>query len=344
MQTTYSRTLPAGRSGMPADAGFADDVSLINDDPRAAQVSTVTVDTATNSATYTFVCNGVTVTYTADSSTSKTEIRDGLTAAFNAEPLLTGSVTADADTTDVVTLTARNGGTGFTVSTTDANLTVATSTANAAASAVLFGAPIISDDASDNYGRALTPALIAQTQTITFGGTTEDSKVLNIAVNIDGVTTNLQYDTGSSSALDDTATEVAALLAPFFDDASAVGAVITIEEGVGRDFEVTVTGVGLSTTTIATAKTGSPLSTLFRGIALAEYDHENAYYSGGDVMSVRRQGRVCVDTTAAVSGDAVYYRVSDNTYHAAAASGLVRLPNLRFAHSRSATVAVVQVR
>ncbi|MCA8966726.1 MAG: transporter substrate-binding domain-containing protein [Planctomycetes bacterium] len=57
------------------------------------QVTTITVSGATNSATYTITVNGVDVQYTADSSTSTTEIAAGLAAAVpaSAETLRVGT-------------------------------------------------------------------------------------------------------------------------------------------------------------------------------------------------------------------------------------------------------------
>lgn len=92
-----------------------------------AQVETITPSTVTNSATYAFSLNGRTVTYTADSATTATEICDGLRAALAAlspaEP-----VTGTGTTTLIIT--ADQAGIPFVLVNADAKLTVVDTTAS----------------------------------------------------------------------------------------------------------------------------------------------------------------------------------------------------------------------
>lgn len=127
-----------GRPGMPVHQSPKRGAAL-NKEGLATQVGSIVVDTATNSATYTWTINGVTQTYTADSSTSTTEVAAGIADVINADPLVRGQVSASAASA-TVTLTATLAGVSFTASDSDAKLTTTeASTAAASASTVPFG-------------------------------------------------------------------------------------------------------------------------------------------------------------------------------------------------------------
>lgn len=117
-------------------------LSMVNSG-QVKQVTTITVTDATNSATYTITVNGVDVQYTADSSTSTTEIATGLAAAVNAEPLVRGQVVATSSSA-VITLTGAYPGVAFTVTESESDLgTPSTTTAAASAATVGFGLAIM---------------------------------------------------------------------------------------------------------------------------------------------------------------------------------------------------------
>ncbi len=106
-----------------------------------AQVDTVTVTTGVNSTDYTVTINGTAYTITSDASATTTEVSAALVACINGggascKNSLPAAGNADvtaADTTDDFTLTADVAGTPFTATEADANLTLAATTANAAA-------------------------------------------------------------------------------------------------------------------------------------------------------------------------------------------------------------------
>ena len=119
--------------GVPAfKTSSIDSVTITPYVAEAAQVSTVTIATAPPNALFSLslICNNVTsgmivsvpLTVTSDSSTSATEICDAFRAAINSMPEL--SVTASGTSTLVVT--AKAGFPIFTLATSDAKMTIAT--------------------------------------------------------------------------------------------------------------------------------------------------------------------------------------------------------------------------
>lgn len=134
---------PIGKIGDRAYSSILDVIgTLINADPQAKQVDTVTVDTATNAATYTVTIDGVAVTFTADASATKPEVSAGLLLAIQADGVTSGAVVVTDDAVDTLTLTARWPGVAFTVAV-GALLSTASVTASAAADVIPFGRGII---------------------------------------------------------------------------------------------------------------------------------------------------------------------------------------------------------
>lgn len=132
-------------------AGLQDDDTVIRayaNSGKVAQIGTILVDTATNSATYTWVLNGVTETYTADSSTSKIEIAAGIAAAINADLNVSGDVRAVSDGVDTVTITSRIPGLAFTLTDADAKITsTQATTANSDSARIPFGYGLLTPSA-----------------------------------------------------------------------------------------------------------------------------------------------------------------------------------------------------
>lgn len=358
-QKSYNPTMVPGRAGMLADDGERDVVSLINDNPRAAQVTDVVVDTAANSTKYSFTIDGVEISYTSDGSATKTEIANGLADAVNAEPLVNGLVSAESDGTDTVTITARIAGVGYEYSESDANLSSTATTANAEADPVWFGAPVVRDTDDARYGRALKSTAITQRSIVTtFGGTAENDKLLHITLRVGEHVYNTSYDTGGAATLANIAQGVRDAinaLSAGVTASSSSGALTVVNGSSGLDVGLEIVGIGLTTLTITkTSDNGDvadDLAKAFEGIALHEYDHEvgtlngEPAYEPGEVMSVCRRGRVIVPTSAEItSGRDVYYVLATATFADAAASGRVLLPHCRWRKPLSSSLAVVQVR
>lgn len=140
-------------------------ITCVNDSPRAAQVSTILVDTAANSTAYTVTVDGIDVSYTSDGTATVAEIATGLAAALNAEGLINGRLSASSNSA-TVTLTARVGGEPFTLSESDANLTASTLSANALSAPLYMGRAVKIDPAVTNADNQAVEAASAFTPLI----------------------------------------------------------------------------------------------------------------------------------------------------------------------------------
>lgn len=357
-QTRYNKDLRVGRAGDPADSGPKDIISLINDDPRTAQVSTITVDSASNSTTYSVTLNEVVISFTSDASATTAEIATGLAAAINAEPLVAASVSAEAASA-VVTVTSSYAGRAFTLTSSEADLTLATGTANDSADPVPFGAAVIFDPADAKYGRLLKTAnLSARTRTITVGGTAENAKLLIVTLTINGRVYTGQAVTSGSATVSNVAIS---LLTTINDIApadtvlatSSSGVVTLTAEAPGVDFDVSVVGDKLTTMTLVIGGESfvafDSIDDAFAGIAQTGYRHETAgatgEFAGGSAMSVMRSGRVKVDTAEQVlPGRPVYVSMTDGkTFRQSAADGYIKLPRCSWKGSLSASVGVLSL-
>ena len=133
--------LPFSTIGQRYNANYLDKINgLVNMDPEAKQVYTVTVDTGTSGATYSVVVNGVTVTYLS-ATTNTTTIATGIAAALNASSLTAG-LFSSVGAVAVVTMTAVNYGTDVVV-TSGALTTTVETVAPADADPVYFGRGVL---------------------------------------------------------------------------------------------------------------------------------------------------------------------------------------------------------
>lgn len=161
----------------------------INKAPQAANVWTVEASTVSNSATYTLVVNGATITYTADGSATAAEIGAGFTAAIKASPLAYAACTVADGGAGTITLTGRFPGFSLTVTSSDAKLTLVEATAEADAASIEFGDAVIYTSASDEghyIARADGAYLAAQVDTHTFTNTYSAGEVISAWVEVPG--------------------------------------------------------------------------------------------------------------------------------------------------------------
>lgn len=302
------------RQGVPGGLVYADPTVRSRSGLNAgavAQVARIVVDTATNSATYTWTINGVTLTYTADSSTSATEIGDGIVAAINAEPLARASVSA-VNAAGTVTLTELVPGTAgaFTVSDSDAKLTTTESYVAASdAEALAFGVAVMRVGSNSNASRTETEDLIAAPTTARF---TAQVATLSIAYVASAKITVAVYEVRDSekvllaSVTETSATSQDATIDALIvslnaqlpansvlaaaDSASATAVVFTAEIA-GLEFEVqySIGDEGASLPAVSLAATTGPsestsLHRAFRGIS--RYSQQDPSSTiGGDTGS-----------------------------------------------------------
>ena len=131
-----------GVNGAIVNTRIADTSTLVNKDPQAKQVDTVTVDNGVISTVYTFEIADVSISITsADGNT--TNIATQLLNAFKAEAVANG-LGVITQSTNVLTITGNIPGNTYTVTDSDSNLTAASVTSAAEAEAVGFGRALIS--------------------------------------------------------------------------------------------------------------------------------------------------------------------------------------------------------
>lgn len=88
----------------------------VNIDPEANQIEEISVGDPGDDETYAVEINGQRVEFTTGTGADNDSLVNGLTDAINSEPLVSGYVEAEADTTaDVITVTEREGAGAFTI-------------------------------------------------------------------------------------------------------------------------------------------------------------------------------------------------------------------------------------
>jgi len=337
-------------AGQLADTGTGDIVSLVNDSPRTAQVATITVDTVSNSAVYTCVLDGVSVSYTADGSATDAEIVAGLVAAINSEPLVSGKVLATATSATVVTVTARLAGTSFTLTDADAKITTATTTANDEADPIPFGVGVIRDTAGRTAKRALAASITARACVIT--PTAVNSAVYNVTIQYGGISYPATYTADGSATVQEIVEGLTAAVNAAMPASSVIAtednAVLTLTaEVAGEDF-----GVSVGPNLAQAAFTGQRLSDIFCGVTVLDHMQANEHggYAANATMSVAKRRRIYVDTEDDVASATTVYMRTGGTgtvgaFRGSANSGAVALDTsvARWAERISATLAVLEV-
>lgn len=172
-QTQYGGNLARGYPGqLYGDPSLHAIRSVVNDTGAVRQVDTITVSTAVGSTTtYTFTIDGVTVSFTSDSS-SKTVIRDGLIAAVREIVDFEGLLAANPSSTDKLTLTALVPGTGFTTAESDSNLALANTQANVARLNIPFGRGVVFRHVPQSWAVTISTAADSTAYAITIAGVT----------------------------------------------------------------------------------------------------------------------------------------------------------------------------
>ena len=296
-----------------------------NKEGQAAQIGTIVVDTSTADTVYTWTINGVTMTYTSDSSTSTTEIAAGIAAVINAEPLVRGQVSASAATA-TVTLTGTNVGVAFTASDSDARLTTTeASTAAASASTIPFGRAVIDTGRNTGEGEQLLGVASTATfvpQVVTLTATYVASAQISVRVfEIRGSERKLLAESNFTSATDlDTTLDglVAALntalpansVLAAANLATATAILLTTEiDGLEIDAEITHITGGASVPVFSIAYTTGPsistsLNRAFLGVSQYSAAVEATSYSA--TAEAEYPANAMVPFWKAAGGDSVW--------------------------------------
>lgn len=346
----------AGYPGLPASMSGLEYLSRINDRPRTAQVSTVTVDTAENSSDYTITLNGVDITVTSDGSATATEIAALLVTAITGEALVAGAVTATS-AAEVVTVSSRVGGSAFTLTTADSRMTVATPTANAPADPLPYGVAVL--DLGYQFVAVPDAALAPLTtlHVITLTPTVVNSAQYALSLVIAGV----GYQFGASSDGSATAAEIVAALVSAINGglpantvvASGTDTLVLTSEVAGQTFSV----IPSPLLSMAITTQGLELGDVFAGVVVDHAQNENpvasgvAGFTGGSVLPVCRKGEIWVATENDVTDVSapVYIRVSGSgqkgAFRSTPATGFLPLPRdrARWVRRSTSTLAALRV-
>lgn len=347
----------SGYPGLLASMDNNEQVTRINDRPRAAQSSTITVDTAENSSRYAVLVDGVEVAFTSDGSATAAEIAAGLAAAIVADPVANGIVVATAASA-VVTLASRLAGRAFTLTTDDARLTIATPTANAVAADVPFGIAVIDVDRANRLAAVPDGALapLSTLHVVTLTPAVANSTIYSVVVIVAGVTVSKAITSDGSA----TAAEiVAALVSALNTDlpansvlASGTDTLVLTSEVPGQDFVVVP---GPTLTAVVTTQ-GTRIEDVLAGVTVAheiyEQPRSGAYaLPGNSTMPVLRKGEIYVTTEDQVTNiDALVYVRTGSTgqkggFRSTPAAGCVPLPRskARWVRRESSTLAVLKL-
>jgi hypothetical protein len=347
-QFSYNDPLPAGRNGQCADVSYYRDVlTLINSNPQAAQVSTVTVSGASNSTLYQIIVNGVTLSYTSDVAATQQEIADGLVAAINVEPAISGLARA-LSAVNSFTVTSRLPGLGgaLTISEDSAQLSVAVTTTPANASPVPFGRCVVRT--ADREGRLVADADFAGANG-QFSFTASNSQIYTINLVVSGVTYPAIFTADGSATALEIATGLAAAVSAL--TVGLTGSVVATDQLLvqaddGIVFTIGTLSAGTGAITRVSYNGGARPVELFVAELTDSFDSSEmassgladglAGYPGNRSMNGARKGRYIVPVEESIAtGDPVFVRVAINgslsqigAFRKSANAGCVRIDTL----------------
>jgi len=285
-------------------------ISMINDNPQAAQVQTITVPASPdNSTTYKVVIDGVSCEFTTDSSATQAELGAGLVAAIKdkaaAYRLCTPSYSAGT-----LTLTGNWPNVSWTTTvnaseTTQDLGTPTTTTSAAAADAVDFGRVMVrsgyvTDEGTPKGYVPVSTDFTAQVITFTYGSVGAGDEVF-IEVEFQGkrLAESVTYVTSQTATL----AALIGLLNTVLDAQFGAGlsillasdaTTITLTSDVaGSEFEATssVSGAGAVAKAYTTGpSTDTSLMRAMAGMSVRRLDVENATQDGDDPSYAANQG------------------------------------------------------
>lgn len=315
MTTPLERTVRterlAGVAGDLADVGHSDKKTFLNSFPQAKQQDTLTVDANVLGQQYTVTIDEVDITSEGTSAADTTEAAEKIRDAINDEPLVNGRVVATS-AANVVTVTARIEGLGYSISETEADLTLASVTANAEADPVPFGRVVVSDTFGDGQNK-LARLPDSANMTVESLELTYNAGTVQTLWTLDGDETVLEAEGGTAAALATAIDNLAGL------SAAEAGGVITVTpENTGQGFRLE----SLDGDADVTDQTlGQELDEIAVGVTIRVHTEEiddvggdEAQYGPNANMSVLSEGRIYVDVESDVVGpnDPVFVRVAAN--------------------------------
>lgn len=339
---------------------------LVNQNPQAKQVDTITVGTATGGADYVFTFNGVEYTYSEPAGSPTTSTVATALAAFMQDIGAIYGVVDISVAANVITLTAKNPGFTFTLSDADAKIASASVTAADDADPIPFGAAVVETGMASTMETAaadtmelgaLPTVLSAQSVTYTVADPGAGQNFL-CTVQILGLPEVISVSTLWASDLDTTLDNLATILNAALADygydgllsaegpggaTAGAGEFILLAGVAGVEFSHNLTcddhagypaityddNVGLGTSLIRS----------FAGAAKRTSDHEASYNPGANssaewgansVMSILSHGDIWVELADTVAyGDQVFVDVTDGSFQVTPSADTAPLPKTR---------------
>jgi hypothetical protein len=350
-QIEVTDSLIEGREGDAYGSSYNKlDMSLLNASPQAVQSVVVSVTGATNSKAYIVNINSVPVSYLSDGSATQQEIADGLVAAINNEPAVSGSVIASSGT-NAFTVASRSIGLSFTLTEDDAQLSLS-STAGVLASPVPFGRLVLFDAAREQACRVLSASAFTGRVAV-FTPTAVNSTTYAINLEINGQHYLISYLSDGSATVQEIVEGLAASAAgqaalSLYVTATEDNATLTLTAINGSDFLISAV-TPVASLVITSDTPGTTLAGLAGGVAIRTNALEVTSQDGVDgygpnsVCAIRKRGMARVfSEDATLPGGQVFVRVAAsgaNTeigrFRATAAAGCVLLPQARWQTARN---------
>ncbi|MFB6371615.1 MAG: hypothetical protein ABEN55_00535 [Bradymonadaceae bacterium] len=317
--------------GAPKSPHSENDVHhAVNKDPAAEQIEEIAVSGANSGEVYIVSINDIDVEAEAPSN-AVDDLVNELTEQINAEPLVSGYVEAEADTSnDVVTVTEREGAGEFTIAEVQdasGHLSISQVQAHAEADPVPFGRAVLKNGFEDTERLVKLPKagdLTARDLQVTLDGSTDGDYRLTIEYNGGQVFTatytasTVNADTILQGLRDDINNNGPDVLTASHDGTPSPSELHIVAETAGfADFRI-VEADGPSQMNASVATAGDDIRDELDGISqrsdtMERTGQSDAEYPGKDVINVMSEGQIVVETEDSATADAqLWVRLADN--------------------------------
>jgi len=324
-QTSVSTRMRSAVAGMPEFADYQNETDfLINADPQAAEIWTLTIDTATDNEDYSVLLTDPAAEATIDSGagSSVTSVALALATAWNNAPIARGMATAVA-AGGVIVFTGIVPGLVFAMTEGDnaAKMTLVNTTNAAEADSVPFGRLMIALAYQANYSdklgiRAKSTAFSAQVDVVTIVDAA--SQEYNVAITVEGktYTDDVTRDTNLATTLTALAAAINLIMpaaTSVLADGSSGTTLVLTAEVAGKGFETNVgskTGGNIVltsstngiTTDIEQAFAGiSQYSTGVPSNSLPSSTSDDASYPANSGVTAQTKGNIWVEVDSGIS-------------------------------------------
>ncbi len=324
--TSYATQPRQNIPGLLVDRSGMSAVSRFNGG-KVAKVSTFTF-VAANSTAYTYLIEGRTITFTSDSGATQAEIATGLQEAHELDTIANGVAIATVSGNNLI-LTGREPGRDFALSETDANITIAATTAASNGTNLNFGTFAMQSATADQAEAPTGTNPVAQVMTLTPLAVSSAEYNVNVLLE-DGRTITANFTADGSATVSEV---VAGLLADFNTNApantilaSGTTTLILTAEVLGLGFSVGWSSDSAAVSVSVVETTANTNGSFDRDlIGVLERDNSvglvtqasggestgGTSYSANHAMSIVRKGRIWASVDDTVSdGDSVWVRIT----------------------------------